>query len=346
MPSKDNRVDVAVVGAGVSGLAAAGKLVENGRRVLVLDKSRGVSGRVATRRWEATRVDHGAQFFTVRTRDFETRVGQWLDAGVCFRWSKGFHQFANGQLTPPSGTEAFPRYACRDGMSAIGKALAAGVPVQLNSKVTLVARENGLWRICCEDGYDVFANTLLLTPPAPQSLALIDQDVKLAENNFIESLSSVRYSPCLCVAAEYQAAEPHWKGVQFQNDPVLSWAGNDSSRRGSAACSSGSFVIILHAEAAFSERWQDGNLEEAGLRMLARAAETLGNWLATPQRYFIHRWRYAQVTSGYSETPFLKTQADPPAYAVGDAFMGARIEGAYLSGLAAANDILVRHAAE
>ena len=51
--------DVVVVGAGVAGLQCARRLRDAGLQVVVLDKARGVGGRVATRRVDGQPVDHG-----------------------------------------------------------------------------------------------------------------------------------------------------------------------------------------------------------------------------------------------------------------------------------------------
>ncbi len=51
---------VAVVGAGLAGLAAARELRADGHEVVVLEKSRGLGGRLATRRAEGTVLDHGS----------------------------------------------------------------------------------------------------------------------------------------------------------------------------------------------------------------------------------------------------------------------------------------------
>ena len=65
---------VAVIGAGMAGIGAARLLVEEGCRVVVFDKSRGLGGRCATKRWEGHSVDHGAQYFTMRDADFSQAV--------------------------------------------------------------------------------------------------------------------------------------------------------------------------------------------------------------------------------------------------------------------------------
>ena len=71
-----------VIGAGIAGLIAARALRAAGHRVLVLDKGRGVGGRMATRRIEGGVFDHGAQFVTVRDPRFQQIVEGWQAKGV------------------------------------------------------------------------------------------------------------------------------------------------------------------------------------------------------------------------------------------------------------------------
>ena len=56
-----------IIGAGMAGMAAARTLVNANLPVLVLDKGRGISGRMATRRWGDATFDHGAQYFSAKT---------------------------------------------------------------------------------------------------------------------------------------------------------------------------------------------------------------------------------------------------------------------------------------
>ena len=76
-----------IIGAGMAGLLAGTFLQENGIDVTVLDKGRGVGGRMATRRLGEGRADHGAQFFTVRSEVFASWVDDWLTAGVVLEWT-------------------------------------------------------------------------------------------------------------------------------------------------------------------------------------------------------------------------------------------------------------------
>ncbi|MFW6261976.1 MAG: FAD-dependent oxidoreductase, partial [Spirochaetota bacterium] len=82
--------DVLIIGAGIAGLTAARRLVDAGRDVIVVDKGRGVGGRMATRRFSGATFDHGAQFISVRTEEFGSIMERWLADGVAELWSHGF----------------------------------------------------------------------------------------------------------------------------------------------------------------------------------------------------------------------------------------------------------------
>ena len=84
---------IAVVGAGIAGIACARTLMQAGHRVSVFEKSRGTGGRMATRRTEFGSFDHGTQYFTVRDARFakalETAQGlvrPW-SATPCAYWT-------------------------------------------------------------------------------------------------------------------------------------------------------------------------------------------------------------------------------------------------------------------
>ena len=80
MDETEKSMTCIVIGAGIAGLLAARTLQEHGLRVTVLDKGRGVGGRMATRRIGSAVFDHGAQFFTARDPQFDTLISVWRRA--------------------------------------------------------------------------------------------------------------------------------------------------------------------------------------------------------------------------------------------------------------------------
>lgn len=134
-------VKVVIIGGGLSGLMAARTLKENGvDDVLIIEKARSVGGRLATRRIENGRVDHGAQFFTVRTHSFQSIVEQWLAAGWVRKWFGDNH----------------PRYLSDGGMNALAKHLAQGTDALLNTRVTELKKDDQ-YILKTEDGQIVRA---------------------------------------------------------------------------------------------------------------------------------------------------------------------------------------------
>ena len=135
--------NVIVIGAGLSGIAAATDLHAAGHTVTVLEKSRGISGRAATRRWEGAVLDHGAPFFTARGERFTTVIQTLEESGAVRVWTRGFHQWQGGQLIAPK--DSHPRYIASDGMNALAKhlrgATATFAPVS-SVKVAVVPRRS------------------------------------------------------------------------------------------------------------------------------------------------------------------------------------------------------------
>ena len=84
---------LAVVGAGIAGLACATKLQEAGLKVRLFEKSGGASGRMSTRRGNGWQCDHGAQYFTARHPDFRAEVARWQRAGVAGLWTPKLQVF-------------------------------------------------------------------------------------------------------------------------------------------------------------------------------------------------------------------------------------------------------------
>lgn len=323
-------LDVLVVGAGVAGLTAAGALRERGLSVLVLEKSRGLGGRAATRRRGDLRIDHGAQFFTARDPRFQARVDAWLATGDVVVWTRGVPVWRPDAGWTEPGPDAHPRYAPPAGMSALGRLLGAGVEVRREAPVARVTRIPPRWHLTLADGSTVAARAALLTAPAPQARTLL-ADAQVAPAA-AETLAALEFEPCFAVLAGYDdVAPPPWPAVRVEGHPDLAWVANDGSRRGPGG-GAGPTVLVLHATPTFTRTHMDAPHDDVAQALLGAATE-LVPWADRPAWRDVHRWRYARPVTSRPE-PYL--MAAPGLLVAGDAFGSDRIEGAFLSGLAAA----------
>ncbi len=116
---------VVVVGAGISGLVCARRLRDDGVEVRVLERAAVVGGRMATQRLGIATFDTGAQFFTVRTPEFQSLVDDWIARGVVREWCRGFGPEPDG----------FPRYVGVAGMAAVAETAAEELDVRLGIDV-------------------------------------------------------------------------------------------------------------------------------------------------------------------------------------------------------------------
>lgn len=324
MTSNDSSVDVLIVGAGLSGLLAARVLRERGLQVRLLEKARGVGGRLATRRLESHVADHGAQFFTAHDPRFQKLVQDWEAAGVVRRWSTGF--------TAPDGTyrdNGIPRYRGVPGMTGIGKHLADGLDVRLQAKAVRAEVAEPGWRITLEDGATHSARALLLTAPVPQSLALLREGQVTLPEPAGTDLAQIDYAPCLTVLAELTGPSgiPDPGGIWMSGEPLL-WMADNLLKGVSTGTTP---VVTIHAGQDFSrEHWETAE-SEVTAAILQAAAPCLGSGVAKTQ---LHRWKFSVPLRVHPEPCVSLTVPAPLAFA-GDAFGGPRVEAAALSGLAA-----------
>lgn len=319
--------DILIIGAGMAGLMAANHLQEEEWRVALLDKGRSVGGRLATRRIGPGRADHGAQFFTARALKFQKWVEQWLAEDLIYQWSTGW---SDGSLTVDISV-GHPRYVARGGMNALAKHLAQGLATMVNTQVTKVTPIEPGWRVEDERGQIYTSQALLMTPPVPQSLALLAAGQTQLDMADRRALKKIAYAPCLAglfwVEGTVDLPEP---GTIQRLDEPITWIA-DNQRKG---ISPEATIITVHAGPTYSQRHWD----TAEADVMAYFEANLRPFLDTQTKILeaqFKRWRYALPTQLHPERYLLATGTPLLAFA-GDAFNGPRVEGAALSGLAAA----------
>lgn len=294
----------------MAGLTAARALSADGRRVCVVDKGRGVGGRMATRRIADIRFDHGAQYFTARHPEFAALCREWEADGTIRRWFE---------------EQGEPRYVATGGMNSLAKHLAKGLHVRLQAKAVRIEREGELWRVVLENGEEIFARSVVATAPAEQTLSLISH---LIGGEARQVLSSIGYQPCFALLARLEGPSrlPAPGFVRPGSGPIA-WMADNAMRLRQGEDG----AVTIHATPEFSWARFHDPLPEVEQDLLHAAAPWLGSGVVERQT---HRWRYALV-SRPAESPCLLACDHPPLIVAGDGFGGARVEGAWLSGRAA-----------
>ncbi len=305
---------IAIIGAGLCGLSAAQRLQSAGRSVTVLEKSRSLAGRCASRLWNGHVVDHGAQYFTLRDPDFRSTMIQLC--GDAIRPIEAPVHTESGDILPGRSE----RYYHARGNNSLGRSLATDLTIRKETPVETIEPAGKKWRIA-EEEWDA----VLITTPWPQAEKLLFDKVTLGT-----------FAPNLTALFSY--AMP-WSGrsreryAESWKDDDLAWSACENHKTGRIL--DGQVVFVAQAGLEFSEKWLEADPEDWGAE-LRRKLET--RWAldsAALSGQFMHRWRYARVLQ-----PPAPPKLPEGLYVSGDAFSESRVESAWLAGRDAAERML------
>lgn len=304
--------DFIIVGAGISGLALAKKLTAQNRKVLVLEKSRSVGGRLATRRDADASYDHGAQFYKIQKDEVSEHDQLWSNAGVSEVW---FSEVDTLFKSSPKG------------MTALAKSLAQNLEIIFNEKLTHFilppVQENNEIHLRCESGQSYLANRVILSAPLPQSLDLL----KASQIGYPAELNEIRYAKALVGLFEINAVDSFdLKYIQNLNESIFSIS-NQMSKSVSSK-----LAVTVTMQPAWSERYFE-EAEEKTLKILEEQfLHFIHQQFAKVQvtKMQLKKWRFSHPIKTSSEA-YLQLPEAPHVYLMGDAFGGGSIRGALRS---------------
>ena len=313
-----------IIGAGMAGLTAARELTAQGWDVAVLDKGRGIGGRMATRRIERATFDHGAPCFSAKTPAFRQVVNQLMTDGIINEWYPHKPYATGAAVIEPDDDR---RYMGATSINSVAKALASGLTVRTNERVVEISLGGGGWLAQTEAGNAYRADALLITIPAPQALTLVQDSGLKLDSTVLAALSAIVYQPCLSVMVvlNQPSRMPAPGAVRYQTGDV-SWV-VDNQQKG---ISPDQPSVVIQASPAFSRTHLEGDLTAVGQELTNRMRE----WIpaGAVETIQVHRWRYSLATERHPE-PFLVAKAELPLLFGGDGFGAGNVEGAYTSGL-------------
>ena len=255
---------IAVVGAGIAGLACAQELLRADAHVTVFERARGIGGRIATRRVGDLAFDHGAQFATARSRGFLRYAQAAVRAGTLDAWRPRLMEDAR---TWPAPIDDW--WIGTPGMGALVRPLARNLEIQTGVSVhELLPGQRG-WELQTDSGrpHQVF-RAVAIAVPAPQAATLLGP-----HGRAFRQIAEVRMAPCWTGLYAFDGALDLGAEARRWTRGPVAWAGCDSSKPGRFARPQ---CWVVHASSGWSREHLELDADEASRLLLHAFAEAVG----------------------------------------------------------------------
>lgn len=320
---------VGIVGAGMAGLAAGRTLVQRGHQVVIFERSKGLGGRVATRRIGPYIFDTGASGISPRGMSIEQAMLHELDASDLVQIEKPIftHQFLRVTSGDISRAKV-PRYTYRSGNTKLAKLLAEGMEVRLETQVDELGKRG--------DGYTVLGedfDALILTPPVPHALTLL---WSIGENR---PLNNSSYRSCLSVLLGFEKplTTQYYALLDPEQMHPLTWLSIENEKC-SGRAPEGHTAMVAQLNGPYSLSHFSAENSAVVDLVVDYLTRLYGPGWDTPVVFDVKRWRYSQP-EGIASFESVNRPGSTLLLA-GDGVLGGRAEQAYESGVKAANLLL------
>ena len=347
-------MDIAIVGAGAAGLAAARTLAGLGHRVVVFERNSSPGGRAATRRLQGCALDHGAQYLRLPAEYPALRdliLGELPREGLVDIGRPVWRFDRRNRVQPGDPAQnAEPKWIYAAGLDTLAERLAAGLDLRLNTPVGRLERLATGYRLFDEAGAPLDeAERVLVATPAPEATALLQAGAinpdraaralallrPAAYQPMITVLLGYRRPPADTVFADGSATDPrpYYALVNDDRGHDISWLAVENDKAPERA-PEGVLALVVQMAVPFSERHGETPAQDLAAIADAQVRALLAVDLGAPLWHGVARWRYARPT-GTLDPATLNRAHDGLCFA-GDYAAGWRLHLALRSGLDAA----------
>lgn len=312
---------IAIIGAGLSGLSAA-HLLKDYADITLFEKAYGVSGRMSTRRADPYFFDHGAQYFTARTKPFQDFIEPMLDHGIIERWNARFVKFKGNQIIERKNwSEEKPRYVGIPGMNQVAKFLSKELDVHINTKIISLNHKDK-WQLTDEQGQQYCGfDWVICTVPSPQAIDLLPKSFAYYSN-----IKVVEMRACFSLMLGFERTLPLDFEAAHVIDSDLSWIALNSHKPQRP----GHFTLIVHSSEEYAEAHIDDTREKVKQHLIAETSSIIGCDVDNADYKTIHGWRYAN-NAKRDQTGIIFLDKEHKLGVCGDWCIGGRVEGAFTS---------------
>ena len=313
---------VAIIGAGISGLILADKLSKISD-VRVFDKSRGIGGRMATRRVDNYHFDHGAQFFTAQCEIFQNFCQKAENDNIIERWMPKYAEISGDNVIfKDRFTSGKPYFVAKPQMNSLCKYLAKDINIELNKKIEFVDYMNNKWLLKTENEEFGDFDYLILAIPSHQAAELAPKSFK-----YFDLISKAKMLGCFSLMIGLEKELKLDFDAALVKDSIINWISLNNSKPGRPNATS----LLVNSSNDWAESCIEDDLDSLKQQMLDQLSKIIDLDSDNINYSTLHRWRYANCVPRNGE----KSLFDPDLKlgVCGDWLTSGKVENAFLSGI-------------
>ena len=364
----DKTNSIAIIGAGISGLAAAHILVDAGQKVTLFEKDTGVGGRATTRQRSGFIYDFGVQYIKGGSPISTTWITQRFRVPDLIDINKPIWTFdAEGHIQEGDPIQnADPRWNYGSGLVALAKRMAEGLDIRLETNIAHMERTTMGWNLFGVSGNPLEAGggklpthnppdcvstplhsrpyeQLLITIPAAEAVAIVESSQMPGDlqEHMLANLRKARYKPLISVMLGYKPRpreRPYYALVNTDKGHAISWLAWEHEKAAERVPEDCGLLIAQMAAQYSLDHWQTP-AEELVSDVANLVAALIDEPLHEAVFSDMHRWRYA-LPAEKAEANGLNavTLAHGLAFC-GDGFVGGRVHLALEHGIEVAQQL-------
>lgn len=322
---------IAIVGGGMSGFTVA-NILKKHLDITIFEKSRGVGGRMSTRRADPYFFDHGAQFFRAQTNEFQAFVSTLIQAGVVQPWYGRFVEIENRKIIQKREWEKdTSRYVGVPGMSAVVKHLNQGLRVNMAIQVASIFRQHEKWSLKDDAGNNLGDyDWVVLAVPAEQASVLLPSC-----SLFAPQIGAIKMQGAFSLMLGFQNALSLDFDVACLRGENISSIFLNSSKPGRSVHPP---CLVIQSTSQWANDRMDQDQQRVADDLFDSASAIIGYNLRSADYTSLHRWRYATIEKQTGDTHFIDKEARFGL--CGDWFIESCVEATFTSGFKLASEIL------
>ena len=320
---------IAIIGAGMTSLTLS-SILRKKFNITIFEKSRGVGGRMSTRRAEPYFFNHGAQYFKINNEKFRVFLRPFFHENIIRPWNANYAVIKNKVVIKREKWEdKTSHYIAYPKMNSVIKHLANDFSINLSSKVERIEKISNEWFVY-DDNNSAYGpyDWIIFTIPPLQVTEI------LKSFKYLNIIKKIKMRSCFSLMLGFENLKRIEYDVASFVDEDISWFVIKRFKLNNYFYSN----ILINSTYNYAERNEFKSREKIKNNLINIASTSIDVDLSNHRHNALHFWRYAMSEKKNKFGSFLDSSSR--VLVCGDWCMNGNIEGAFLSAKNGAEKIL------